>query len=96
MRRAHFLVQAVDIIGKVLLLCLQHPLHGFSGHHHKPSMMNSKSTARSSAIHAHFANTFIQIHLPLHLTDLVNSELENSPFTILGRGLLQCDIKGPL
>jgi hypothetical protein len=46
--------------------------------------------------HAHLANTLVQIHITLHLTYLINSELENAPFAIFCRGLLECDIEGPL
>lgn len=47
-------------------------------------------------IHAHLANTLVQIHISLHLVDLINSELENTSFAVLCRGLLLCNIKGPL
>lgn len=47
-------------------------------------------------VHAHFANTLVQVHIPLHLADFINSELEYTPFAVFGRGLLECDIKGPL
>ena len=44
----------------------------------------------------HFPNAFIELYFTLHLVYFVNSQLENSTFSIFRRGLLQGEVQSPL
>jgi hypothetical protein len=87
----YLFIEIADVIRELLFLALEFLFHSHSRDHQEPAPNKRPTNVKAAVkLDTHFADALVEIHITIHMINLINRELKDSSFAILGRCLLTC------